>query len=177
MSDILKFLVFSNLPPELRLKIWGHALPGTITKSLYIFKRGCWSAQPILESDERYNNQRQIANWSYIFCPKLLTGSSLKVSLGFVNREARGVALSWVRAQSSELEFPNNTISPVFRPLFDVSCDTLYVPPDRWNEFLHIPVDQSPTGREMEIHGQIKQLAISETLIRSGLSAPLQGLM
>ncbi|VUC21855.1 unnamed protein product [Clonostachys rosea] len=170
------FSIFSNLPPELRLKIWSYALPEDITNLLYVYKRGCWSARPILESDERYDSQHDNGNWSYDFCPDLLPGPTFKVRLGFVNHESREVALTWVRAQTSGLVYPGRTVSPVFRRAFDVCSDTLYVAPGQWNDFLREPMDefdqQGPIGRDMEIHGQVEQLAVSETLIRSGSYAP-----
>lgn len=64
-----------------------------------------------------------------------------EVPLLFVNREARGIALAWVREQGIEIRPREHRQYPIFVRPFDPMRDVLYVALDKWDDLLREPND------------------------------------
>ncbi|KND89057.1 hypothetical protein TOPH_06261 [Tolypocladium ophioglossoides CBS 100239] len=149
------FPLFSSLPPELRNRIWQDALPDKDGPALYPYKRGCWSPRHLLESDEGYDpNDKD--NVDLEFRHDLLDYVQVKVPLVFVSREARGIALAWVREQGIEMRFREEAQCHIFARPFDPVRDALYIAPDKLNDFC------------LELYDRMSEPDISELIVSIG---------
>lgn len=116
----LAFPQFSLLPPELRNSIWREALPDDIQLGpvLVPFKEGCWQCE-LLGPDNTP---------AVLFRPELLDAVQLEIPIAFVNREARSIALAWLRKQTPLLRMRRRKEQdPIYVRPFDGEVDTLYV--------------------------------------------------
>lgn len=141
MTDILASPQFSTLPAELRTQIWRECLPEEIESAVFTYKKGCWQPRYILESDEDYDAENFYGihvNYRH----ELLDSTEIKLPLFFVNREARGIAQAWIRTQGIRIRFRQGATQPVFVRHFIPLQDTLYVPPERYDEFCCEPYDR-----------------------------------
>lgn len=159
------FALFSSLPLELRDQIWRAALPDEIPPALYFYKKGGWC--PTDENDPE--NDESNVNFKYRH--DLLDVVQLEVPLFFVSREARRIALAWVREHGIEIRAREDRRSPVFVCPFNPVRDVLYIAVDKWNEFLCEPHDRmcQPDMVEKYIHSEavnITRIAIPEELFR-----------
>lgn len=152
------FPFFSNLALELRDQIWHDALPDKFGPALYFYKKDCFYFRQYLESDEGYDPVNLDGNLHLEWRHDLLNNAQSEVPLLFVNREARRIALIWLREQGT-------------RP-FEPMCDALYVAPDKWDDFLDEPHDRlfepDHFGQHIQTHPALRYLAVPEAHFQSG---------
>ncbi|BCR87254.1 2EXR domain-containing protein [Aspergillus chevalieri] len=165
-----KFSLFPLLPAELRTQIWQDALPDKITQPLYFYKKGCWSRRLVTEADPDYDFEDPHLNLNFEFRHELLDDVEFEVPLFYVNREARGFALAWVREQGLKIQFQNDKGCLVFIRAFDPKHDTLYVPLNKWDEFCREPFDRTfePDLVERNVNcpaPAFTRIAVSEVLL------------
>ena len=165
------FPLFSSLYPELRNQIWHDALPGKVGPALYFYRKGCWCPRRLSKSDEGYDPENDENNLNFEFRHDLLDDTQFEVPLVFVNREARSIALAWVREQGIEIRPREDGQHPVFVRPFDPSCDALYIALDKWDDFLCEPDDRrfQPDLFEqlVDIKPDLTRIAVPEALLRS----------
>ncbi|KAI1084593.1 hypothetical protein F5B20DRAFT_212414 [Whalleya microplaca] len=164
------FHLFSALPPELRNQIWRYALPDKVGPALYFYRKGCWCPRRLTESDQGYHPEDDELNLNFDFRYDFLDDVQVEVPLAFVNREARGIALAWVREQGVEMRPRNNRSYPIFvRPL-DPMRDALYITLDKWEDFIREPDERrfepDLLNRLVDINPGITRIAISEALLQ-----------
>lgn len=169
------FLHFSSLPSELRNRIWHDALPDKDEPALCFYKKGCWCPRHLSESDEEYDPDG-MCNLEFEFRHDLLDHVQVEVPLFFVNREARGIALAWVREQGIALRFCKDRQCYYFVRSFDPMYDTLYLALDRWNDFCFEPdgrlFEPDLLGQMVHHKGQtIPRIAVPEALLPSEAAA------
>lgn len=102
---------FSSLPPELRHQIWREALPDRDGPALYPYRTGDAYANPT-------RGNTDVCNVNFEFRHDLLGPVPVEVQqqLVFVNREARGIALAWVREQGGYRDaLPRGSTVPCLR--------------------------------------------------------------
>lgn len=115
------FPLFSSLPPELRNQIWRDAVPDKVGPALYFYRNGYWCPRRLSKSDKGYDPEKDENNLNFEYRHDLLDDAQFEVPLVFVNLEARGIALAWVREQGIEIRFCENRQHPIFvRP-----CDPM----------------------------------------------------
>lgn len=160
---------FSSLPPELRNQIWNHALPDKDRPALFPYRRGCWCPAYLSESDERY-----LANHDNIdmeFRGELLEPIPVEVPIYSVNCEARGIALAWAHRQGIRVHFCKETRRHVFTRLFDDEQDTLYVAPNKFDDFVCEPWDRAfepdLLGRMITSGPSVRRIAVLESLFQT----------
>jgi hypothetical protein len=101
MATTAVFPLFSVLPLELREQIWRDALPKPAGPALYFYRgRGCWVPRPLTESDPGYKAGADRQAFEFR-TDRLGHDNQFDLPLVFVNREARRVALAWLRKQVS----------------------------------------------------------------------------
>lgn len=172
------FPLFSSLALELRNQIWRDALPNKVGPALYFYRKGCWCPRHLLQSDEEYDPKNHELNLNFEFRHDLLDVVQFKVPLFFVNREARNIALAWVREHGIEIRARENRQSPVFVCPFNPIRDVLYIALDKWDEFLREPDDRcfQPDLLEQFINvkpADVTRIAVPEALFRSEVAAAL----
>ncbi|KAL9122111.1 MAG: hypothetical protein Q9187_001333 [Circinaria calcarea] len=165
------FPLFSSLPPELRDQIWRDALPNEIGPALYFYRKGCWCPRNLTSSDEEYDPKDDEVDLYFDFRHDLLDAVQFEVSLWFVNREARRIALAWVREHGIEIRAREDRRSPVFVCPFNPVRDVLYIAVDECNEFLYEPDDRcfQPDMVEKYIHSgavNITRIVMPEALFQ-----------
>ncbi|KKZ62335.1 hypothetical protein EMCG_03253 [[Emmonsia] crescens] len=136
------FSVFSSLPAELRNQIWQDALPNKVGQALYFYRKGCWGPRHLTEAEVDYVPEDDELNWSLEFLHNLLDYVQFEMPLFCVNREARSIAYSWIHEQGLKIYFHKSRQSLIFIRPFDPKHDTLYVPLNKWTEFLCEPFDR-----------------------------------
>lgn len=176
------FPLFSSLPLELRDQIWRDALPDEVGPALYFYRKGCWCPRRLLQSDEEYDPTNQELNLNFEFRHDLLDVVQFELPLFFVNREARNIALAWVREHGTEIRALEGRQSLVFVCPFNPIRDVLYIALDKWDDFLREPDDRcfQPDLLEQLISvkpADITRIAVSEALLRSEIAAPLAELL
>lgn len=172
------FHFFSDLPPELRNQIWRNALPEKVRPGLYFYKKGYWCPRRLTESDEGYDPVRDDLNLLFEFRHDLLDKPQLELPLVFVNREARGIALTWVREQGITIRpRPNGNGGqyPAFVLPFDPMRDALYIAFDDWNDCMMEPYDRMEEpdllDQNVEFIPEVTHIAVSEALLRREAAA------
>ncbi|KAI1489986.1 hypothetical protein F5X96DRAFT_679405 [Biscogniauxia mediterranea] len=166
----LTFPLFSNLPPELRNHIWRDALPNRVGPALCSYRKGLWRPRRLTASDEGYDPENDELNLLFEFRYDLLDGAQVKVPLLLVNREARSVALPWVREQGIEIRPPcGDGQDPMFVRPFSLARDALYVPVGEWDEFIAEPLERSfepdLIERHLDVVPHVTRLAVPEVLL------------
>ncbi|KAK2872086.1 hypothetical protein FQN49_002565 [Arthroderma sp. PD_2] len=163
------FPLFSGLPGELRNQIWRESLPDRVEQALYFYKKGCWGFHELSEGHPHYDPT--LSHNLYLeFFHDLLDQIQFEVSLFFVNREARGIALTWIHEQGLKVQFHRDRGSFIFVRPFDPVHDTLYVPSDKWEEFVNEPFDHwsGPIDRNFFCEGTaFARLALPEALLQT----------
>jgi hypothetical protein len=165
------FPYFASLPSELRSQIWRDALPDKDGSALYLYQKGCWCPRYLSPSEEMYDpNARD--NLILEFRHDLLDQVQVEAPLVFVNREARGTALTWLREQGVEKRFLEERQCHVFVRQFDPIRDTLYLTSNRANDFYSEPYDRlfGPDLRDKNIlsgPGLLERIAMPEALFRN----------
>ncbi|KAI9777874.1 MAG: hypothetical protein M1835_005119 [Candelina submexicana] len=169
--DHALFPQFSTLAPELRNQIWADALPDEVGPALYFYRKGCWCFRRLARSDVGYDYDNDENNLNFEFRYDLLDDVQFEVPLLLVNREARGIALSWVRAQGTKIRLCRDREYPVFKRPFNTTLDALYIPPDKWDEFLREPDDQlfhpDILDQLVTTVTHITRIAVPEALLRN----------
>ncbi|OAA70034.1 HET domain protein [Akanthomyces lecanii RCEF 1005] len=122
--------------------------------------------QVLEESD--YIFLKDVAEMTMDFQKNLLDGDNeFNIPPVFVNREARGIALSWLDEEGIKVEQPRPG-RYVFRCPFGCTSDTMYVPDDKWDDFNEGPMEREDVPELMDqsvnVNGEINRIAISETL-------------
>ena len=167
------FPLFSRLPPELRNQIWCNAVPDKIGPALYFYREGCWCPRLLSKSDKEYGPEYDENILIFEFCYDLLDDAQFEVPLAFVNREARGIALAWVRKQGIELRSYENRHYPIFVRPFDPMRDALYVVLDKWFDFLCEPDNwrfQPDLFEQLvDLKSDLTRIAVPESLLRSNV--------
>lgn len=142
MAAAAAFPFFSRLPAELRNQIWRDALPDKVDQALYFYKKGCWDPRRLTEADEGYSPEDDELNLKLEFFHSRLDHVQFEIPLFFVNREARGIALSWIEKQGLKIYFHKGKETFYFTRPFNPEHDTLYIPFDRWEQFLDEPTNR-----------------------------------
>lgn len=108
---------FPDLPAELRISIWHHALQEIDKPALYTYKEGCWDAQ-----DEHPHGPVKI-NIQH----EKLTPVEVKIPIAHVNREARDIATSWALKAGMKRHYIPHKECHIFARIFDPERDILYL--------------------------------------------------
>ncbi|MCJ1365048.1 hypothetical protein MMC16_004167 [Acarospora aff. strigata] len=165
------FPLFSSLCPELRNQIWHDALPGKVGPALYFYRKGCWCPRRLSKSEEGYDPENDENNLNFEFRHSLLDDAQFEVPLAFVNREARGIALAWVREQGIKIRPGEDRQHHVFVRPFDPMRDALYIALDQWDDFLYEPENRQfqPDLIEhlVDTKPDLTRIAVPEVLLRS----------
>lgn len=162
-TDTSVFPLFSRLCPELRNQIWRDALPDRIGPVLCSYKKRARCPRRLTESDEEYEPDTDESNLNFEYRHDLSDNVQYDVPLVFVSREARGIALTWVRQQSLEIRPREDRRYPVFERSFDPMRDALYYPHDIWEY-----IGAEPDSFEKIVHFfmDTTYLAVPEALLR-----------
>lgn len=155
------FTCFPKLPGELRNAIWRESLPREPTPTLIPYQAGCWVPEgqdPDLTI--RFQHQR-------------LGPVTFELALAFVNREARGIALTWIRGRDVSFQ-PRPGIHAVCTRPFDPTFDALYLSPAHWDDF-HAEVTNRSfgpdlLGRNFHTASSIRYVAVPESLVESKMA-------
>lgn len=168
------FPKFQTLPRELRDKIWQDSLPEKDSPALYPWKRGCWYPRRLQETDPGWDPNRGV-DWELEMCHGLLDHVQVEVPLFYVNREARGFALAWMRKQNITLRFRKDKQHWVFTRPFDPMIDTVYIATDKIYEFLTDDRDRmNESDREsllLSIGPGLPRIAVAADLFQDDLSS------
>lgn len=126
-TNVSTFPLFPTLPPELWNQIWQEAFPDRVGPALFFFRTGYWRP---------YGSEPDLYLW---FRHDLLPRVRFEMPLVIVCREARGIALVWLREQDIEIR-PREGQSPVFVRAFDPRVDALCIEPSKRRQALTTPV-------------------------------------
>lgn len=169
------FPLFPRLCPELRNQIWRDALPDRIGPALYSYKKGSWCPRRLTESDEEYDPDDDESNLNFEYRHDLLDNVQYDLPLVFVSREARGIALAWVRQQGIETRSREDRRYPVFERSFDSMRDALYISLDTWGDFLNEQYDRQGEPdllfKLVNVVADITYIAVPEVLLRSEIGS------
>jgi len=165
------FPLFSTLAGELRNQIWSYALPDDIGLALYFFKKGCWCPGRRTAADCRYDAENDEYNLVFEWRADLLDNIQFKMPMVFVNREARGIALDWIREQGIKTLPGKKGQQPLYVRSFDQTRDALYVSLEKWIEFFSDPFEthwQRPEllNRQAQVDSDLTRLALPERLLQ-----------
>ncbi len=151
------FTSFSRLPAELRNRIWQESLPGEIGACIYHWteNKGYWQPRQSAQSGEHLRLE---------FQRHLLDEVRFELSMAFVNREARGIAMAWAREQGCALRRIEKDRGPLFVRQFDPERDALSVEEFFWGAFLD---ECGGTMDELGIgaYSDVKHLAVHEEML------------
>lgn len=107
----------------------------------------------------------------------MLDDAQFEVPLVLVNREARSIALAWVREQGIELRSRENRQYPIFGGPFAPMRDALYVALDKWFDFLCEPDARrfEPDLFEplVDLKSDLTRVALPEALLRTKVTKSL----
>lgn len=163
------FPLFPNLPQELRDQIWQDALPDKVGPALFFYKKGCWCPGRLAPSDEGHDPENDENNLTLEFRPDLLDATQFEMPLVFVNREARHIALSWLRQHGVQVRPREDRQRPLFVRPFDPVHDALYIALEEWEEFVCEAEDRLSQpdlfDRLVDIEPHLTRIAVPETLL------------
>lgn len=116
---------FPDLPAELRISIWHHALQEHDKPALYTYKEGCWtprSKPPHIPIKLHFQHEK-------------LTPVEVKIPIAHVNQEARDIATSWGLKQGIERHYIPHKECYVFARVFDPDRDVLYMSAEQMSKY------------------------------------------
>jgi hypothetical protein len=164
------FLLFSTLPRELRDQIWRYALPNDIGPALFFFKKGCWCPRRRTAAEYRYDAENDENNLVFEWRADLLDDIEFEIPMVFVNREARGIVLDWIREQGFKTLPSEKAQQPFFLRSFDQTRDALYVGREKWIDFLCDPSDTlfqpELLNQHADVDSDLTRLALPEGLLQ-----------
>lgn len=167
-----RFSLLSKLPLEIQTLIWHAALPDDDGPALLPYRKGCWQPRRLAILDEGYDAATG-DNVHMDFRLDLLDKAHVTVTLTSVDREARRVALFWMRRniKASEVRLREGHLSCVFARSFDSSRDTLFIEADKLNDFYCEPYDRlfEPDLADLMVSSgpTVTRLAVPEPVFRS----------
>ena len=167
-----EFSLFSKLPRELRDQIWRNSLPDKVKPTLFSYKKGCWCPRRLLPTEEGYDGENDEHNLNFEFHHDMLDAVQYAVPLAFVNREARDIALSWVREHGFEMRSSGHSEDyPIFTRSLDPLRDVLYIAQNQWDDFLREPTDRQYEpdllDKLLGIEADITRIAVPKALLDS----------
>lgn len=131
--------------------------------------------RPLSESDEGYDPKHDENSLTFEFQHDLLDDIRFEIPLVYVNREARDLALAWIREQGIEIRACGNGPYPVFVRPFDLMRDALYVALDEWDDFLLEPDDRffQPDLFDQLVNtkSNLTRIAVPIALLRSDVTS------
>lgn len=137
------FSRFSRLPTELRLKIWRLSLPDIDCITMHNWQKGYWGPRNLPKAKRRrtLNSSGSTSDKpiAFSFHHEKLRGVHVDIAMALVNREARGIAVDWVRKHGFTMHYNEARGCPVFVPHFDPMRDALFVGIDQWRPFCNEP--------------------------------------
>lgn len=167
-----RFHLFSDLPPELRMQIWQHALSAIhLRPALYKYRPGCWESRRRTEFEWDYTPGDDEANWVLEFRHDKLEGR-FTISLMWVSCESRDATFKWAAAQNDIEVRPGNNDGPMLLRAFDWKCDVIYVAPEDWHEFLGEEIEWpwehgwDELGRSYSVECHARRLAVHEDFFK-----------
>ncbi|KAI1061126.1 hypothetical protein LB506_011742 [Fusarium annulatum] len=116
------FTLFPRLPPELRDKIWYHALSEPRQPGICQWKPGCWILKYLTAEDHDWSDNDPNNIRLEFRTDKL--GTPVHIPIVDVNQEARRVALAWARDNNIRKRYKNGKYD--FRRRMDNDRDTVY---------------------------------------------------
>lgn len=132
-----EFVLFPKLITELRLEIWRLAMPASLARSLYPYKKGCWMVENRdLELDPN-GHDLQLK-----FDTSLLDPLKFELPLYAVNREARNVTLGFVHEENLVLSQDAARNRAEFIRHFNPKTDTMFLPTADVETFLMEQIDR-----------------------------------
>lgn len=161
------FHPFPYLPPELRFQIWRDTLPETDSPAFTPYQGEGWFPyehavyETYVEWELRYDSLDKIR---------------VKIPLADVNREARYVAIEWIRKQEIEVLFHRQRQCFYFLRKFVPMYDVVWVGRDEFELFsqecwgIH-NTDRAPESVSQPIN--IGQFAVPESLLMDASSSKL----
>lgn len=171
------FPLFASLPRELRDQIWRDALPDKVGPALSFYYEGCWLTRRLSEFDDAYDPKVDDDNsLVFEFQHDLLDDIRFEIPLLYVNREARDFAFAWIREQVIEVRPTGQRLGPLFVRPFDPMHDALYIPLDKWDDFLRFrePNDRPPqpelVDRLLFTKSDLTCIAVPIALLRSDVT-------
>ena len=130
MKRSAAFPLFASLPPEIRNLIWEYSLPQAIPARLSFLKPGS------LRTDRGWVDERAI-----------LDAMEVKLPSAFVNKEARGITITWVRKHGLKMRCYEGMKYPIFIRPFDNESDALYISIDEYSSsFMNVDDTQLNVG-------------------------------
>ncbi|PWY81717.1 hypothetical protein BO94DRAFT_520494 [Aspergillus sclerotioniger CBS 115572] len=131
-----QFPKFPLLPTELRLLIWHFSLPSPVHHGLYIYQKGCWETH--LDPE---NAPGPDPHFNLIFNDSSLSTMRIDIPPFLVNHEAHPIAHHWLQRHRGPIRFQQTPTGFHFMRPFQPNSDALYVPKNRYLEFICEPVD------------------------------------
>lgn len=151
-----EFTVFPKLITELRLGIWRMAMPAPLNRPLYPYKQGCWKVEDLgLEPD--FNGE----DLHMIFDTSRLDPLDIDIPLYAVNRQARGVALEYIRKQNL-VASPDSTR---FLRNFNPKTDTMFLPTAEIETFFVEQIDRASDPSLENHHFSISRPVLSRLAV------------
>ena len=153
------FACFPKLPGELRNTIWQETLPRELTPTFIPYQAGCW----VPEGQEpdliiRFQHHQRLGSVTF------------ELALAFINREARGIALAWIRGRAVSFQPRPGSHAVCARP-FDSTFDALYLSPAHWDDFhaevTHRSFEPDLLNRNFHTASSIRHVAVPESLVES----------
>lgn len=169
------FHLFPCLPAELRLQIWRETLPDLDGVTLHGYKKGCWDLRdPLSGESEGESGALGRADKILDFRHERLDDVYIDMPIVFVNREARGTALSWARAQGIKMDFNTDKACHVFVLPFNPWQDALFINSHKLDEFCIEPADRLAglqlRGQSAYSNPEITQVALPHTALTSEMA-------
>jgi hypothetical protein len=163
------FPLFQSLPPELRNKIWRDALPDAVKSAFFFYKNGLWGFRRRTEADDGYDAMHDELNWNFAWDYKQLDSVRYDVPLVFVNREARSMALDWIRDQGLKMRTVKDEHRLTFVRGWNPMNDILYVDLGQLEPLIFDVTKRFSEGNidgPVTVETHVKHLAVSPALLQ-----------
>ncbi|KAK1255911.1 hypothetical protein MKX07_008170 [Trichoderma sp. CBMAI-0711] len=134
------FSCFSSLPVELRWRIWEESMPEMDCITLHAWQKGYWGPRNLPKTKRRRTrNSTGEEPIAFGYHHEKLHFVHVDMPLALVNREARSIAMTWVRKYGFRMLFSEAKECPVFVHRFDPMRDALFIGMDLWRPFCDEP--------------------------------------